>query len=77
MKTVDNSLSVKRDITELLQLMEWIATSLITSRYITDFTVHGSRFTVHDSRYRFHPHECRKTVYPAGLQIGNTYLRDG
>jgi hypothetical protein len=70
MKTVDNSLSVKRDITELLQLMEWIATSLITSRYIMDFTVH-------DSRYRFHPHECRKTVYPAGLQIGNTYLRDG
>lgn len=31
-------------ITELLQSMELIATSLITSRYITDFTVHDTHF---------------------------------
>jgi urate oxidase len=34
----------KTDITDLLQLMEWIATSLITSQYITDFTIHDTNF---------------------------------
>jgi hypothetical protein len=44
MGTIDNSVSVKMDLTELLQLMEWIATSLITGRHITDFTVHDTNF---------------------------------
>jgi hypothetical protein len=44
MGTIDNSISIKMDMTELLQLMELIATSLITSPYITDFTVHDTNF---------------------------------
>ncbi|GHT54457.1 hypothetical protein FACS189446_4130 [Bacteroidia bacterium] len=32
------------NITELFQLMELIATNLITTRYITDFTVHDKNF---------------------------------
>jgi hypothetical protein len=44
MKTTDNSISEKMDMAELLQCMEWIAISLITGRYITDFTVHDTRF---------------------------------
>jgi hypothetical protein len=44
MRTIDNNISEKMDMTELLQQMEWIAKSLITSRYITDFTIHDIRF---------------------------------
>jgi hypothetical protein len=44
MGQIDNSISIKMDTAELLQLMELIATSLITSRYITDFTVHDTSF---------------------------------
>jgi hypothetical protein len=44
MKETDNSISGKMDMTELLQRMEWIATSLVTGRYITDFTVHDTNF---------------------------------
>jgi hypothetical protein len=44
METIDNSVSKKMNITELLQLMEWIATSLVTGRYITDFTIHDTNF---------------------------------
>jgi hypothetical protein len=44
METIDNSISGKMDITELLQVMEWIATSLVAGRYITDFTVHDTGF---------------------------------
>jgi hypothetical protein len=44
METIDNSISGKMDIAELLQVMEWIATSLVTGRYITDFTVHDTNF---------------------------------
>jgi hypothetical protein len=44
MGTIDNSISMKMDMAELLQLMELIATSLITSQYITDFTVHDTNF---------------------------------
>jgi len=44
MKEIKSSLSVKMDIAELLQFMELIATSLVTSRHITDFTVHDTAF---------------------------------
>jgi hypothetical protein len=44
MKEIDNSISVKMDMEELLCRMELIATSLITSRYITDFTVIDANF---------------------------------
>ena len=43
-KVVNLQVSVKPDITELLQLMELIATNLITTQYITDFTVHDTNF---------------------------------
>jgi hypothetical protein len=44
MQTIDNSLSSKMDMEELLRLMEWIATSLVTSLFITDFTVYDTGF---------------------------------
>jgi len=44
MKKVDNKKIVKPDTTKLLQLMELIATSLITTQYITDFTIHDTNF---------------------------------
>ena len=44
METTHNNQSVKPDIPKLLQLMELIATSLITTRYITDFTIHDTNF---------------------------------
>ena len=44
MGKIDNSLSIKMNISALLQLMELIATSLITSLFITDFTVHDTGF---------------------------------
>jgi len=44
MKTADNNKSAKPDIPELLQLMELIATNLITTQYITDFTIYDTNF---------------------------------
>jgi len=44
MKTACNNKSVNPNTEKLLQLMELIATNLITTRYITDFTVHDTNF---------------------------------
>jgi hypothetical protein len=43
-----NAISVNMDMTELLRLMEFIATALITGLYITDFTIHDVRF-IHET----------------------------
>jgi hypothetical protein len=44
MQAIDNSLSAKMDPEELLRLMEWIAAPLVTSLFLTDFTVRDTGF---------------------------------
>jgi hypothetical protein len=44
MKEINNSISLKMDMEELLRQMKSIAASLIRTRYITDFTVHDTNF---------------------------------